>query len=60
MGEAARAAEYEKRYPGAIDDESQRAERMERLAFTEERQALRRTTRSRGIVVPALPWRDDR
>lgn len=60
MSEAARAKEYERLYPGAIADESQRAERGERLAFQEERQTLRRTTRQRGVVVPSLPWKEDR
>jgi len=58
MSEAARAEQYEKLYPGASSDESQRAERMERLAFKEERQTLRRTARQRGVVVPALPWKE--
>ena len=60
MGEAARAAEYERLYPGAAADESQRAERMERLAHREERQTHHRTNRNRGIVVPELPWRAER
>lgn len=50
------AAEYERRYPGAVSDEAQKIERMERIAFKEERGSLRRTNRLRGIVVPRLPW----
>lgn len=49
------ADRYEARYPGATSDEAQKEERMQRLDFTEEAQALRRTNRNRGIVVPALP-----
>lgn len=59
MSEAARAAQYERLYPGAASDEGQRAERMDRLAFKEERQSHRRTGRQRGVLIPALPWRDE-
>lgn len=58
MSETARAQEYERLYPEAVGDESQRAERMDRLAFKEERQTGRRTGRTRGIVVPALPYKE--
>lgn len=60
MSEARRAAEYERRHPGATDNEAQRAERMDRLAFREERQPGRRRARTRGITVPDLPWRAER
>lgn len=50
------AGEYEKRYPGATADTAQKEERMERILHKEERSTLRRTNRTRGIVVPALPW----
>ena len=50
------AREYERRYPGAVGDEAQRAERMERLAFKEDAQSHHRTGRTRGIVIPRLPW----
>lgn len=60
MGEAARASEYERLYPGATPDESQRAERMERITHRQERDAHRRTGRQRGVVIPALPWKEDR
>lgn len=56
MSEAARAKEYERLYPGACADESQRAERWDRMTFREERQDHRRTGRSRGVVIPRLPW----
>lgn len=60
MSESARAQEYERLYPGAVADEGQRAERMERLTFKEEREAHRRTGRHRGVLVPALPWKENR
>jgi DNA primase len=50
------AAEYERRYPDTGVSEAQKEERMERLLFNEDKQALRRTTGTRGIVVPRLPW----
>lgn len=49
------ADRYEARFPGAVSDEAQKQERMERLLHKEERQSLRRTTRNRGVVIPALP-----
>lgn len=60
MSEARRAAEYERLYPGATDNEAQRAERMDRIAFREERGPVRRRARTRGVVVPDLPWRAER
>ena len=51
------AAEYEKIYPGAVTDPAQKEERMERILHKQERSSLRRTGRTRGIIVPALPWR---
>jgi hypothetical protein len=50
------AAEYERRYPDTGCSEAQKEERMERLLFREDKQALRRTTGTRGIVVARLPW----
>lgn len=44
---------YEKRYPGTGIPEAQKQERMERINFNDERRALRRTGRNRGIVVPS-------
>ncbi len=49
------AEQYEKRYPGTGASEAQKEERMDRIRFKEERALLRRTGRTRGIVVPALP-----
>jgi len=56
---SALADRYEKRYPETGVPEAQKEERMERLLFSEERQSLRRISRTRGIVVPALPWRTE-
>ncbi|MCR4339976.1 MAG: hypothetical protein NUW01_08830 [Gemmatimonadaceae bacterium] len=50
------AVEYEKLYPGAVTDSAQKEERMERILHKRERSSLRRTGRTRGIIVPALPW----
>lgn len=52
---ASLADQYERRFPGAVTDEAQKQERMERLLHREERQSLRRTMRNRGVVVPSLP-----
>lgn len=49
------AEKYEKRFPQTGIGEAQKEERMQRLEFKEERQALRRTSRNRGILVPRLP-----
>jgi hypothetical protein len=49
------AGEYQRRYPDAITDPAQREERMQRLRLNEERRALRRTTRTRGIALRWLP-----
>ena len=49
------AAAYERRFPETGIPEAQKQERMERLVFKEERQTLRRTTRTRGLIVPAFP-----
>lgn len=57
MDESAKALRFERRYPGTGCPEGQKEERIERLEFKEERQALRRTGRNRGIVVPDLPYR---
>ena len=53
---SALAEQYEKRHPETGIPEAQKEERMERLMFKEERQSLQRTQRTRGIVVPHLPW----
>ena len=53
---SALAEQYEKRHPETGIPEAQKEERMERLMVKEERQSLQRTQRTRGIVVPQLPW----
>jgi len=55
-GESLKARRYEKLYPDTGCPEAQKEERMERLDLKREKHELRRTTRNRGIVVPALPW----
>lgn len=49
------AEKYERLYPETGIGEAQKEERMQRLEFNHERQALRRTGRNRGITVPRLP-----
>lgn len=49
------ADQYERRYPGALTDEAQKQERMERELFKEERLSLRRSNRNRGVVITRLP-----
>jgi hypothetical protein len=57
MSRASRLArEYERRYPGTGVGEAQAAERMERIQFKQDGAEHRRTGRTRGIIVPALPW----
>lgn len=50
------AQRYERLYPGTGCPEGQKEERMQRIDFDRERAERRRTGRSRGIVVPELPW----
>lgn len=50
------ADRYEARVPATGIGEAQKQERQERHEFRQERRALRRTGRNRGIVVPELPW----
>jgi hypothetical protein len=50
------AARYEARCPETGVGEAQAAERQQRRDFREEVSTHRRTGRTRGIVVPALPW----
>lgn len=57
MGRRDLAAEYERLYPETGCSEAQKAERMERIVFKDERSSLRRIGRNRGIVVPDLPYR---
>lgn len=57
--EAALAARYEAKYPETDVPVAQKAERQERRDFYEESRALRRTGRTRGVVIPRLPWLDE-
>lgn len=57
--ESRKAQSYEKRYPGTGCSEAQKEERMDRLVFKEEKAAGLRTTRSRGIVIPSIPWHQE-
>jgi hypothetical protein len=50
------ADRYERIYPDTGLPEAQKEDRMQRLDFKSERHSLRRTGRTRGIVVPPLPW----
>ena len=52
---SALAEQYERRYPETGIEDAQKEDRMQRLAFREERAAGRRTSRTRGLIVPALP-----
>jgi DNA primase len=56
VDESPLAQRYEKAYPDTGCSEAQKEERQERIDFRKEAGALRRTSRTRGIVVPALPW----
>ena len=47
---------YETAYPGTGIPDAQKQERAERILFKAERVSHRRTGRSRGIIVPDLPW----
>jgi len=47
------AQRYERLYPGALTDDAQKAERMERLDLKERRKESRA---SRFVVVPEMPW----
>jgi hypothetical protein len=50
------ADQYERRFPDTGVSEAQAAERMDRILHKEESGEHRRTHRTRGIVVPDLPW----
>jgi hypothetical protein len=53
MGAETNAQRYERLYPGALSDDAQKAERMERIDLKERRKEGRA---SRFVVVPAMPW----
>lgn len=47
---------YDSQHPGVEIPAAQKEERQERREFHGERASLRRTGRTRGVVVPTLPW----
>lgn len=49
------AERYERMYPETGIPDAQKQERMERILFKQEAREGRRTARTRGVVVPALP-----
>ena len=49
------AERYERIYPETGIPEAQKEERMDRMQFKHETAQLRRTSRNRGIIVPASP-----
>jgi len=51
------AKRYERLYPGALSDDAQKAERMERLDLKERR---RESRGARYVTVPELPWQKGR
>ena len=53
MGAETDAQHYERLYPGALSDDAQKAERMERIDLKERRKEGRV---SRFVVVPEMPW----
>lgn len=50
------ARRYDASTPGVGISTAQKEERQERREFKHERASLRRTGRTRGIVIPELPW----
>lgn len=53
------AERYEQRMPGTGCPDAQKEERQDRHEFKQERRDHRRTGRTRGIVIPRVPWHDD-
>jgi len=51
---------YEKKYPGTGISEAQKHERMERLEFKERKAGTGRTSGSRFVSVPDMPWLHDK
>jgi hypothetical protein len=60
MSASALAREYEARWPGAVTDPAQAAERMQRLVRADQAPAPPRCGSPRSLVVPALPWKEER
>ena len=54
-----KAERYEQLYPGTGIPEAQKEERQDRIDFKREHREMRRTGRTRGIVIPALPWKEE-
>lgn len=50
------ARRYDAEHPGVGISTAQKEERQERREFHRERSSLRRTGRTRGVLIPALPW----
>lgn len=50
------AARYRARHPEAEIGDAQAEERQQRAEFKDEHRSLRRTSRTRGIVVPRDAW----
>lgn len=59
MYESAKARRYEQIAPQTGIPEAQAEERMDRRDFKQERRDHRRTGRTRGIIVPRLPWLEE-
>lgn len=57
VGAAEKAKRYERLYPGALSDDAQKAERMERIDLKERKQEGGRGTRY--VTVPDLPWKKE-
>jgi hypothetical protein len=55
-----KADAYEKKYPGTGISEAQKHERMERLEFKERKTGTGRTSGSRFVSVPDMPWLHDK
>jgi hypothetical protein len=54
VGAETKAQRYERLYPGALTDDAQKAERMERMdAKARKREGSRG---SRFVTVPEMPW----
>ena len=58
--ESAKARAYERMYPNTGIPEAQKEERFEREEFKRERLSHDRTTRTRGILIPRLPYKENR
>lgn len=57
MGEL--ADKYERMYPDTGIPDAQKQERMERIEFKQAAASGRRSMRTRGIIVPALKWKEE-